>query len=142
MESLFNLDLRMNTTRSKNSDATTNRTSRDIREAIDDGVEEEIRTFLVDKYSGSQMRSKRAKRNVVRISNRWTKSRRTPVSITLPPDISQKASFTPGVKTAPFFFKTASMTSDIENNKEPRDDNTTVCLETQTFFHTQKKNNT
>ena len=139
MESSFSLDLGMNTTRLETLKTATNRTLIDIQKAIDDQFGEEIRTFTGTRYSGSQTRPKSSRRKVIQISNRWTKTAKTPVSITSPPGNPQKARFTLGVRAGFFLSGTASMVSDTNNDQEPRDDNTTVCSETQSFLHQQKK---
>ena len=56
---------------------------------------------------------------MIRISDRWTKTAKTPVSMTPPPENPQKAKFTLGVKMAPFLFRTASMASNTVNYKGP-----------------------
>ena len=43
------------------------------------------------------------------------------------------------VNTAPFLFGTASMVCYTKDDKEPQDKATTVCSETQSLFHQQRK---
>ena len=55
MTSLSNPDSWVSTTQWGKSDGTTNTTIEDIRKAIDDEFNNNVRIFMVNKYSGSRM---------------------------------------------------------------------------------------
>ena len=85
------------------------------------------------------MKPKPTKRKVIQTSNRWTKLTKTPVPISPLQIKPQKTRFSLGVNAARFLFGTESMACYTKNDKEPRDEDTTVYSEIQSMYHQQRK---
>ena len=88
----------------RRSDGTKNGTIREIREAINDQFNNEVRTFMVNKYAVSQMKLKPKAWRAIRISNRWTKPTETLASMPLPQMEPQKTRPSLGVNASVFIF--------------------------------------
>ena len=128
MESSLNPDSWMSTTHSKNTNGTTNRTIGDIRKSINDQFNGNIRTFMMNKYPGRQMKLKPTRRRVISISNRWTKPTEEPAAMPLPQMKPRKTRSSLGGSASICLFGTASMACYTTDDKQHRDEDTMVCF--------------
>ena len=118
------------------SDGTTNRIIVDIRKSIHDEFNNNVRIFMVNKYSGSRRILQTQKRRAIQISNKWTKPTETTALMLSPQMEPQKTRSPLRANASVFLFGTAAMACQTTNNKQPQDDDTTVCsYETQSMFH-------
>ena len=90
MESSLNIDSWRSSTKTENTGGTMNRSIGEIRKSINGQFNADIRTFIVNKYPGRQMKPKISKKREINISNRWTTLMEEPAPIPLPQMKPQK----------------------------------------------------
>ena len=116
---IFSLNLIswMSTTQSEKNDETKNRISGVIQKAIYDQFNEKVKTFMVNNYSETQMKTKPTKWRAIEISNRWTKPMESPASKPSPQIEPQKTRSSLRVNTSAFLFGTASIACHTTDKK-------------------------
>ena len=124
----------MSTTQSEKSDGTTNRTIRNIRKAINDQFNKRNQNlhgehiFVITNETQTQKTESDPNIKQVDQINRDTSSNTFSANET-----TEKKSL--GVNAAPFLFRTASMVCYTKDDKQPQDEDTIDCSETQSVFH-------
>ena len=131
----------MSTTQSENSDGTTNRTIRDIWKDINNHFDEEIRTFMVNKYSESQMKLKYKKGEWSKYQTGGPNQWRHQLQCLCHKWNHRKQDFSLGVNVSPFLCGTANMACYTPYDKK-QDEYTPTYSETQPMVHqlTKKHN--
>ena len=75
------------------------------------------------------------KRRAFQISIRWTKSTEPPAAMPLQQMKQQKTRVLLWANVSPFLFRMTSMACFTTDDKQPQDENTAGCCETQSIFH-------